>query len=229
MKTARRSRATLGFAALLTAGALVLSGCTNGGDEPEETGSSAPTAEAPDVGGDPGTSNDDSGETQVPDDQGPPPEALDVEDKSLQATAEKYLDERENQASHFRKKPKDWLGSVKKHMTDDGFAELKSSIGSGAGASGGYAWDVSHEEGLSVKVQVGECLELTQAGGNTDTEKTVSCSLTDLVVDKKGKNVSTTDIPPTWPFVGEQPDALLSMKKDGKGWKVDMDMTGMAN
>lgn len=228
MKATKRSRVTLGFAAILTTSALALSGCTSGEGGPEETDTSTPTAEAPDVGGNPSTSGG-GGKTETPTEEGAPPEALAVEDKSLQETAEKYIHERENQASQFRKKPEDWLKSVKKYMTSDGFAQLKSTVGTEGDASGGYAWNVSHDKGLSVKAQVGECVELTQAGGGSDTEKTVSCSLTDLVVDKKGKNVPTADIPSTWPFVGDQQDALLSMKKDGKGWKVDMDMTGMAN
>lgn len=230
MKTSMPRRATLGAAAVLTAGALLLSGCTSGDDKPEETSTPAPTAEAPGVGGDPSSPSETGGaEEEAPDASGKPPEALKVEDKSLQETAQKYLNVRENQASYNHKKPDDWLGKIKKYMTKDGFSTLKASAGSADEAAGGYAWNISHDKGLAVKVKVGECVALTQAGTNTDTEKTVSCSVSDLVVDKKGKNIPTTDIPSTWPYVGEQQDALLSMKKGGGGWKVDMDMTGMAN
>lgn len=229
MKTSRHHRAVLGVAAILTASALALSGCTND-PEPEEPTPEAPTAEAPEVGGDGGSDTSDAGgEGEATEEQAPPPEALDVEDQALQETAEKYITVRENQASYHHEKPGDWLDEVKEYMTPEGYQTLTEGVGS-AEPGGGYAWTVSHEQGLAVNPEVGECVELTQASeGTSDTEKTVSCPLTDIVVDKDGKNIPTNEIPPTWPYVGEQQDVLLSMKKDGEGWKVDMDMTGMAN
>lgn len=230
MKTSRFRRSTLRIAAVLAAGALVLSGCTDDNEPDEQESSSAPSAEAPDVGnGETGGSSDSGGaEAETPEEEGPPPEALDVEDKALQETAEKYITVRENQASHHHDKPTDWLGDIKKYMTTEGYQTLSEGIG--PDASGGYAWNVSHDQGLAVKPRVGECVELTQASEtSSDTEKTVSCSVTDIVVDKDGKNVPTNQIPATWPYVGDQQDALLEMKKDGEGWKVNMDMTGMAN
>lgn len=231
MKTKRYRRATLGFAAILTAGALALAGCTDDKEPDDQASSTAPSAEAPGVGGDGGSegSSESEGDEELPEDQGPPPEALSV-DETLQESAEKYISARENQASHFHKKPTDWFGKVKKYMTADGYDTLKASAETGDDASGGYAWGVAHDQGLAVKPQVGECKELTQASKtSSDTKKTVSCSVTDIVVDKKGKNVPTNKIPSTWPYVGEQQDALLEMVKDGEGWKVNMDMTGMAN
>lgn len=228
MKTSRYRRVTLGVAAILTASALVLAGCTND-PEPEEQTSEAPTAEAPEVGGDGGSSPSDSGGAEEsPEEQGPPPEALDVEDGTLQEAAVQYITVRENQASYHHKKPTDWLDEAKKYMTAEGYQTLADNAGSGAGGS--YAWTVSHDQGLAVKPQVGECVELTQATETvSDTEKTVSCPVTDIVVGKDGKPIPTNQIPATWPYVGEQQDALLGMKKDGEGWKVNMDMTGMAN
>lgn len=226
MTTNRNHPARFRFAPILLAGTLVLAGCTNT-EEPQGQESVAPTAEAPDVEGTPGGSQ--TGVEATPKQTGKPPEALGIEDKALQKAAEDYINARENQASHFHKKPTDWLDDVKEYMTSEGHKRLTDRAGSAYGAAGGYAWDVSHEEGLAVKAQVGECSELTQAGGNTDTKKTVSCSVLDVVVDKDDKNVPTTEIPPTWPYVGEQQNALLEMRKDGEGWKVHMDMTGMAN
>lgn len=232
MKTSRNHRGAITLAAILTAGALTLSGCTSESEPEDPTSSSAPIAEAPGVeggGGQEADPSDSGGADDVPEEQAPPPEALSVEE-SLQETAEKYISARENQASYFHKKPADWLGKVKEHMTPEGYEALRSSVGSPDEASGGYAWNVSHDQGLAVKPQVGECMELTQASEtSSDTTKTVSCSVTDVVVDKEGKNVPTNEIPPTWPYVGEQQDALLEMVKDGEGWKVNGDMTGMAN
>lgn len=228
MKTSRYRRATLGVAAILTASALVLAGCTND-PEPEEQTSEAPSAEAPEVGGDGGSSPSDSGGgEESPEEQGPPPEALDVEDGTLQEVAVQYITVRENQASYYHEKPTDWLDEAKEYMTTEGHQTLTESAGSGAGGS--HAWTVSHDQDLAVKPEVGECVELTQATETiSDTEKTVSCPVMDIVIGKDGEPIPTNQIPATWPYVGEQQDALLGMKKDGEGWKVNMDMTGMAN
>lgn len=229
MMGTRRSRVTMGLIALVAAGGLALSGCTNTEEPTEPEATNTAKAEAPEVEGQEPSEEATTSEGTEATSDAPPPEALAVEDGTLQEAAQAYVNVRENQASHHHEKAGDWLGDVKKHMTEDGYKRLTENIGSVGDASGGYAWNVSHDKGLSVKVEMGECFELTQAGEGTDTSKTVSCSVTDIVVDKEGKPIPTTDIPPTWPYVGEQQDALLAMKKDGEGWKVDMDMTGMAN
>lgn len=229
MKNIKRSRATMGFIALIATGGIILSGCTNGDEPSDPEASNTASAEAPPVEGEEPTEETPSETDEEAPTDDAPPEALEIEDKALQEAAQKYVTVRENQASHNHKKAGDWLGDAKKYMTKDGYKRLTEQVGSPDEASGGYAWNISHDQGLAVKVEMGECVELTQAGNNTDTSKTVSCAVTDIVVDKKGKPVPTTDIPATWPYVGEQQDALLAMKKDGEGWKVDMDMTGMAN
>lgn len=231
MLSSTRSRATKGLIALIATSGLVLSGCTSDDPSPEPTDAKSTGAEAPDVDeGETPPSDEPSSDEDKPDDEdAAPPEALDIEDKTVQEAAEKYLDARENQASYKHKKPEDWLKQVKKYMTDEGFKELSDSTGDDKGTGGGSAWSVSHKQKIAVKVNVGKCKELTQAGTNSDTEKTISCSVSDIVVDKDGKNLPTTKIPSGWPYVGDQQTALLDMRKEGKGWKVHMDMTGMAN
>lgn len=227
MKSTKRSRAALSLAALAAVGALLLSGCTS--DEPEAEPTNTAEAEAPAVNGNEPDVEEEapSSEEDVATEEAPPPEALAVEDETIQEIAQKYINERENQASHYREEPTEWLDDVKEYMTAEGHQSLAETAGEGA--SGGYAWAQSHDQGLAVEVRVGECEELTQAGEGSDTEKTISCPVTDIVVDEDGDNLPTNEIPPTWPYVGDQQDALLAMKKSGEGWKVDMDMTGMAN
>ena len=203
--------------------AILLTGCTTE-EEPVEESTSEAVAEAPNV---PQQQPTPSASTPQSD-EGGDPGVSEVNDGSLQEVAVKYISERENQASHHHEKPNDWLKEVEKHMTKEGFKELSDSVGAGDGA-GGYAWNVSHEQGLAVKADTGECEVIDQAGVDTDTEKVVGCAVTDVVVDKDGEPVPVSDIPPTWPFVGPQDDALLHMKKEGESWKVHMDMTGMAN
>lgn len=226
-KNAKRPQMALGLVALAAVGGLVLSGCTSNEEKPQAAETSAAQAQAPEVEVNPDDST--APTAPIPTVVGPPPEALDVKDQTLQETAVKYINERENQASQHHKKPGDWLTEAKKYMTENGYKQLTQNMGPVDESAGGYAWNVSHEQGLAVKVVVGECTELTQGSSGKDNEKTVMCPVTDIVVDKDGKNVATTNIPPTWPYVGEQQDALLLMKKSGEGWKVDMDMTGMAN
>ena len=229
MKTNKGPRGSITLAAILTVSALAFTGCNDHPESEDSATSNAPSAKAPDIEHNEGadSSGESAGESE---ESAPPPESLSIKDKSLQETAEKYISARENQASHFHKKPSDWLNEVKKYMTPEGYELLKSNTGSLDDASGGYAWTVSHDQGLEVKPRVGECVELTQASeALSETTKTVSCSVLDIVVDKKGKNVPTNEIPPTWPYVGEQQDALLEMTKKGEGWKVNADMTGMAN
>lgn len=225
MRDSRRSRATTGFIALVAVGGIALFGCTNNEEPSEPEPTTTSEAQAPEVeGSEPSQSPPPS--QGVSDGGGEPPQALEIEDETVQETAEQYLTERENQASHYRDEPNDWLATVKEYMTEEGYARLTEDV---SGGSGGYAWGISHDQGLAVKVEVGQCEELTQTGADTDTEKTISCSVNDVVVDKDGKRIPTTEIPPTWPYVGQQQNALLEMKKSGEGWKVDMDMTGMAN
>lgn len=210
---------TLGLLAITT---LALAACTSTPEAQPTT--TAPEAVAPTVQANtPPTSDEDAGGKPVVG----APEANDV-DESIQKVAEQFIHERENQASYNRKKPEDWLKAVKPIMTASGYKQLTAQVGGGADAQGGYAWDVSHEKGLAVKAKVGKCLHLTQAGGSA-TEKTVTCSVIDIVVGKDGQPITSSDIPSTWPFVGEQQDALLTLKKEGGGWKVEMDATGMAN
>lgn len=231
MNTSARRTPTLVLASAALAGTLLLTGCGDGGEEqPQDAGTTAPGAQAPEVAGSPSASTSAPEETAKPSasaSSAKPPTATGVEDKDLQHAAAEFVNERENQASHYRKKPQDWIADVKPYMTKAGHKELSASASGGVSA-GGNAWTVSHDEGLAVKTQVGQCKELSQAG-STATTKTVSCPVTDLVIDKEGKQVATTKVPPMWPYVGEQQDALLEMKKEGGGWKVNRDATGLAN
>lgn len=154
-----------------------------------------------------------------------------VSDKSLQEAAEDYLNARENQMSAKHDKPIDWLDDVEPLMTSSGFKKLKDSIGEAgeAGVGGGHAWQVSHDDGLGVEVQVGQCgvdmaIEVDEAD-----RKIVRCSVSDVVVDEDGEPVSSTDVPPMWPFVGPQKPAVLEMVKEGGSWKVQQDATGMVS
>lgn len=233
MTTLNRAHQGWRILAAAAVGGILLSGCSSQDETAPAPTTQAAEAVAPKVevqppSAAPGTQATGPG-TQAPPSIAPPPEAKIVNDASLQETAAKYLNERENQASHFRSKPGDWLTEARKLMTEGGYNKLTANMGSLDNVTGGYAWNVSHEQGLAVKVDVGQCVELAQGSAGTDNDKTVTCPVRDLVVDKEGKNVPTTKIPPTWPYVGKQQDALLSMKREGGGWKVEADMTGMAN
>lgn len=231
MNTSARRTPTLALASAALAGTLLLTGCGGDGEEqPQDPGTTAPGAQAPEVAGSPSAPASDSATSATPSaptSSAKPPTATEVQDKALQRTAAEFVNERENQASHYRKKPQDWIADVKPYMTAAGHKELSESASGGLSA-GGNAWTVSHDEGLAVKTEVGQCKELSQAG-STATTKTVSCPVMDLVIDKEGKKVATNKVPPMWPYVGEQQDALLEMKKEGGGWKVNRDATGLAN
>lgn len=145
------------------------------------------------------------------------------DDTAKVATA--YLNARENAASYDQPTATSWLKNVEPLMTKKGFEVMKASLGDPSGAQ--YAWQVSHDKGYAVKVSV-NCVA-NSAVPDTDTSKALLCSLTDQVVDKTGKPVPTTDIPPSWPYVGPQASATLMMAKVGSDWRVDLDASGMAS
>lgn len=153
-----------------------------------------------------------------------------VDNESLQGTAEDYLNARENQMSYQHEKPLDWLDDVKPLMTQEAFAELEESTGGGEGvSSGGNAWAISHEEGLAVQAEVGECGVDMAAGLDEPDSKMVRCPVTDVVVDEDGDPVPSTEIPSMWPYVGPQRPAVLHMVREDGQWKVQMDATGLAS
>lgn len=212
--TSARVSAVLAAAAAL---AVMLAGCASGEGQEAATESAVPEATAPLVGGD-----EESGSSGAPSVAATP-----AGDQGLQEAAAGYLNVRENQASHFHAKPGDWFVQAQPFMTPEGYAALTAGIEDVGNLQGGYAWEVSHEQGLAVRVQVGECV-LVPGGAHTESEKDVSCPVTDVVVDRAGNPVPSMSIPATWPYVGDQPDAVLSMKVVDGGWKVDADQTGMS-
>lgn len=236
-----------------TAVALVLSlgvaGCGAGEDDeatsPAPSGSQSATTEPPaQVPAAPpeaqptsGTSTQDpTRSTSAPDDvsgtSAPPEGAPEVgelgdEKQAIIKTATGFIVARENQWSHQHKSPLDWLEEARPYVTDSYYKSMKERIN--PEGSAGAEWSIAHDKGYAVKARVSECGVNVASGVDDESNKTVQCAVTDLVVDKDGNQVPTTQIPLEWTRVGSQPVAMLLIVKQGDKWLVDQDGTGMVS
>ena len=154
------------------------------------------------------------------------PPSVSSTDELVQQAAVGFVTVRENQQSHQHAKPRDWLTQVAEYMTTDGHSELAASIPEEGHT--GDTWNVSHDEGLGVAVEMGECVVYEAAGVNEPDHKIVQCPVSDVVVGSDGKPVAVTEIPAVWPYVGPQTPAVLEMKQVGGKWLVHADWTGLA-
>ena len=228
------------LAAVIGAGALsvaVFGGCTP--DDPPPADGSEPASPSASYAGPGGASAPGIPGASAPEETPSPSAPISIEPSADPTTvptmgeapsetisvAERYLDARENALAWNHDKPSSWLKEVKPIMTTDGYQKL--SEGYSDEGNPGYAWSLSHREGLAVKVAT-DCA-VPSAAGSTKTQVTLQCGVTDQVVDKSGKPIPLTKIPDAWTHVGPQPPAVLSLvAKDGE-WLINADLTGQVN
>lgn len=146
-------------------------------------------------------------------------------DKEQLAAVEAYLGVRENSESVRYKDPKEWEAALKKVTTSDGFKVVRENY---RPEDVSNARQVAMRLGYEVKVVAGECKESPGFGGSKNT-LAVQCSLTDLVTDKKGKTITSTEIDNTWPYFGKRQSPMVVLAKEGGKWLVDGDYTGRAS
>lgn len=208
---------------LALAGVVLCTSCTTAGSEEETTTTTTgPSITAADPGTAQPTTTGSSGTSQSSvNPQDTVAAATQVAGQTFDA-ATKYLTARENAASHYQKTPNSWVDEAKPAMTPAFYKQL-SSADAGPGE---YAWGAAHTGGIKIKVST-ECATYP-AIPQTATTQTITCSVRDAVVDKNGKPYPLAQVPPQWPFAGEQPMALLRMEKVGNQWLVAGDDTGQA-
>lgn len=148
----------------------------------------------------------------------------DVDSKQL-AAVKSYLEVRENSESVRYKDPDAWEAALKKVTTSDGF---KIAVESYRPEETSNSRQVAIRLGYEVKVVAGECKESPGFGGSKNT-LAVQCSLTDLVTDKKGKTITSTEIDNTWPYFGKRQSPMVVLAKESGKWLVDGDYTGRAS
>lgn len=224
-----RQRSLAGALSLLLFGAGLLAGCATTAD-PSASPSTTPSIDqpravpaTPSVPQVPDLSTSASPDPSSPDASPGDEPTLAPVSKNVTEVATKYLKERENASSHYRTSPTEWLDKVKPLMTSDGYKQVRAGVSEDAGDD--RVWQVSHEQGLAVKVTA-EC-QVDTAGGDTDTFKALVCTITDMPVDKDGNLVPTTKIPDSWPYAGTN-TATLNMTNTAEGWRVSLDASGMA-
>lgn len=148
----------------------------------------------------------------------------DVDSKQL-AAVKSYLEVRENSESVRYKDTDAWEAALKKVTTSAGF---KVAVETYHPEDVSNARQVAMRLGYEVKVVTGECKESPGFGGSKNT-LAVQCSLTDLVTDKKGKTITSTEIDNTWPYFGKRQSPMVVLAKEGGKWLVDGDYTGRAS
>lgn len=212
---------------------LALTGCDSGaGGRQQPTDSTRPTA-GPSYQDVPGgeVSPTDSRPSASDPPASPPHEPTGDEDAhrpyeqapaAAERVAAKYIEARENAESWNREKPDSWLSDVKKLMTERAYAKLAEEH-KGAGTS--FVWDASHSSGLGVKPVLTGCTIPGETVGKSET--VLRCNFTDQVIDKSGKPVPLTQVPPVWPHVGPKA-AVLVMKSEKGSWRIDSDRSAAA-
>lgn len=225
-----RKHLPLGKAGVAVAAAalLVLSGCTDSGEQEESP--QAQTAEpAPANPGNAGPSDGGGEETpqELTDEERERIEKEmapgDVSEDQLEAIRV-YLEVRENSESVRYDDVSAWEEALKKVTTDTGYETAVEMYHPGETSN---ARNVALDEEYDVRVAVGACYENPGFGGGDDTVA-VQCELTDLVEDGDGL-VPSQDVDNTWPYYGEQVSPTLVVAKDGDKWLVDGDYTGKAS
>lgn len=150
---------------------------------------------------------------------GPAPVSISKQEREV---AQTYLNARENAESYYQKTNTSWVDEAKPAMSDSFYKKMKAE-----GASNGqYQWDMAHK--LKIKVKVTSQCDRNENAPSTPTRYVAICSVTDLVVDEKGKPYPLSKVPEQWGNGGQMPTAQLVMAKQGDSWVVADDATGMA-
>lgn len=212
---------------------LALAGCSSGDDAADPESSSTSSSSSADVDAAPANpgegpeeepSSSSSATTQSKAEEEKIAKQMapgDVDSKQL-AAVEAYLEVRENSESVRYKDPDAWEAALKEVTTSAGF---KIAVEAHRPEETSNARQVAIRQGYEVKVVAGECKENPGFGSSKNT-LAVHCSLTDLVTDKEGEVITSTDVDNTWPYFGKRQSPMVVLAKEGGKWLVDGDYTG---
>lgn len=211
---------------------LVVAGCSSGSSESSDTSSSSSTSPSSvdPAPANPGSSTEPTSPTSTPqsdeekEEESEEMAAGDVDKKQL-AAVKSYLDVRENAESERYKDRKAWEAALTKVTTGTG---KKTAVKSYGPEDRSNARMVAVRFGYEVKVSVSDCVE-TPGFGSGEGSLAVQCQLTDLVTDKSGDVVGSSEVDITWPYYGAQDAPMLVLTKKGGKWLVDGDYTGRAS
>lgn len=180
---------------------------SDGGGEPSDGGGAGDVQETPEptAGADADSEGEDLGEIS----------------KEQLAAVTAYLDVRENAETIRYPKVEDWEKDLKGVTTTAGYESAMEWFAPNRMSA---ARSIATTEGYAVKAQPSGCYPNSNYPA-TDTSIGLQCNLMDLVVDKNGDPIPTTEIDQTYPYFGQQDGPMLVLVKDGDKWLVDADNT----